>query len=851
MIIHPICYFISFLLFTISNAQEIHKLEALETLYNFTFEYINTTSIYFYFDTLEYGSNVPFLISFNLNYTNITSIEGKAYTEEDMEKIKTETLFTYNDYFHIDNNYLFPFKSANNIFTTKNMFCIKVTFIPNYNSTTLTAALTHSNETYITESIHEEFTYAQGVPKLFIYAFSRTNESNTGILFKSSNEQMNFFTEDIFTTPLPSYTQTNIYGHYRESETGFSLFTIIFISKGETIELDVDVNDKYIETSICDNKANEVRQSIEIKNAYKPFYLIETFAQQDEKYYVYFNLLDKKNVTIYHKNNINGSIDDILDDDGFVPIEHGIAVSTTKYDIFKIESERRCEFEMAYFVGETNKILKLNEMFLAVIKYNTSYNYTYTNVKEDNHYEFVVLNNKDVTIYIVELTKEYHLNNESSYYRSGALGNEYEQSLSLEFTTSNEDGEVFIRGSIARYDSFKTINLLNTTSVNFTSEGNISTAGYEDIAIELPRKDEDVNYDSISISIINKGVYTNLKVSYNIYSDFQFNHIPFKKPNQTIQSDEKYEFYIYNPYYMTHPDDVPYRAYTIGIHVDTNSTLDYEVYIEFITNDNQELHEDNEIQISQNGIYRLDNPYQQHKYMLIIVSRCTLTSSQINITLLTDGTQLKRMQPTNLMDYYLIDHKNYIFDLEVSINSENENVAEQFNVYYAFTYENDVQYNKYRKLGAILTDNDNLQLKWKSPFVNTEPVVEYKIYIDTISNAPMNYNDKSFLCYVLDLIHNGQYNFTTNSFNYYMSYNIQLNQTDTTYFAVVVGKRVSELSVNFLYEPIIFDSLSSFSNTVLVVIIVVIVVIIVIVWRSIKNKRKSESKVNNFYKLNN
>jgi tetrahydromethanopterin S-methyltransferase subunit E len=84
-----------------------------------------------------------------------------------------------------------------------------------------------------------------------------------------------------------------------------------------------------------------------------------------------------------------------------------------------------------------------------------------------------------------------------------------------------------------------------------------------------------------------------------------------------------------------------------------------------------------------------------------------------------------------------------------------------------------------------------------------------------------------------------------------MSYNIQLNQTDTTYFAVVVGKRVSELSVNFLYEPIIFDSLSSFSNTVLVVIIVVIVVIIVIVWRSIKNKRKSEFKGNNFYKLNN
>ena len=849
---HPIWYFISFLLFTISNTQEIHKIEELETLYNFTFEYINTTSLYLYFDTLEYGSNVPFLISFNSNYTNITSIEGKAYTEENMEKIKTETLFTYNDYFHIDNNYLFLFKSSNNIFSVKNIFCIKVTFIPNYNNSTntLTAALTYSNETYITESIHEEFTYAQGVPKLFIYAFTR-DDNRTGILFKSSEEQMNFFTEDIFTKPLPSFTQTNIYGYYRESETGFSLFTIMFISKGETIELDVDVNDKYIETSICDNKANEVRQSIEIKNAYKPFYLIETFAQQDEKYYVYFNLLDKKNVTIYHKNNINGSIDDILDDDGFVPIEHGIAVSTTKYDIFKIESERRCEFEMAYFVGETNKMLKVNEMFLAVIKYNTSYNYTYTNVKEDDHYEFVVLNNKNATIYVMELTEEIHINNKSSYYISGAFGNinENEQSLSLGFTTNNEDGEVFIRGTILRYDSFKIINLLNTTSVNFTSEGNKSTVGYEDIAIELPR--EDVNYDSITVSIVNKGVYTNLKVSYNVFSDFQDYHIPFKKPNQTIQSDEKYEFYIYNPYYMTHPDDVLYRRYTIGIHVDTNSTLDYEVYIEFITNDNQELHEDNEIQISQNGVYRLNNPYLQHEYMLIIISRCTLTSSQINITLLTDGTQLKRMKSTNLMDYYLIDHKNYIFDLEVSISSENENVDEQFNLYYTFTYENDVVYNKNRKLGAILTDNDNLQLKWNSPFVNRDRTMEYKIYIDTISNAPMNYNDKSFLCYVLDLIHNGQYNFTTNSFDYYMSYNIQLNQTDTTYFAVVVGKRLSELSVNFLYEPIIVEPLSSFIDTLVVVIIVVIMVIIVIVWRSIKNKRKSEFKVDNLYKLNN
>ena len=850
---HSFCYFISFLLLIISNAQEIHKLEGLETLNNFTFEYLNTTSLYFYFDTLEYGSNVPFLISFNSNYTDIISIEGKAYTEADMEKIKTETLFTYNDYFNIDNSYLFPFRSANNIFTTKNIFCFKVTFNSNYSiyynytSIPFTVALTQSNETSITESIHEEFTYAQGVPKLFIYTFSR-DDNKTGILFKSSEEQMNFFTEDIFTKPLPSYTQTNIYGHSRNSETGFSLFTIVFISKGETIELDVDVNDKHIETSICDTKANEVRQSIEIKNAYKPFYLIEEFAQQDEKYYVYFNLQDQKNVTIYHKNYINGSIDDILNDEGFVPIEHGIAVSTTKYDIFKIEAERRCEFEMAYFVGAPNKILQLNEMFLAVIKYNSLITYNYNNIIEGDQYEFDILNDKNVTIYVSGSTQVFHLNNESSHiYGSLVNISQYEQLLSLIFQTNDEDGEVFLRGTIFRYDSFKTVQLSNTSSVNFTSGTNIdsrSTINYTDIAIELPG--EDVYYDSIKVSIVNKDAYTNLNVSYDVHSDAQVRHIPFKKPSQTIQPNEKYEFYIYNPYYMTHPDDVPYKLYTIGIHVDSNSTLDYEVYIDFIINDNEELHEGNEIQISQNGIYRLDNPYHRYEYMLIIVSRCTLTSSPVNITLLTDGTQLKRMQSTNLMDYYIIDHKNYIYDLEVSIN---ETINEQFNLYYTFTYENDVEYNTNRKVRAVLTDTDNLQLKWYSPFVNKDRAMEYKIYIDTISNATTNYNDKSFLCSVLDLIHNGHYNFTFSpeSIGNEVTYNIHLDQNDTKYFAVVVGRRVSELNVDFLYEPIEFDPLASDINEALIIgiIVVIIAVIAVVVVRIIQNKRKREFTVDN------
>ena len=38
------------------------------------------------------------------------------------------------------------------------------------------------------------------------------------------------------------------------------------------------------------------------------------------------------------------------------------------------------------------------------------------------------------------------------------------------------------------------------------------------------------------------------------------------------------------------------------------------------------------------------------------------TSSQVNLKLVNDGTKLKQMQSTNLMDYYLIDHKNYIFE---------------------------------------------------------------------------------------------------------------------------------------------------------------------------------------------
>ena len=110
-----------------------------------------------------------------------------------------------------------------------------------------------------------------------------------------------------------------------------------------------------------------------------------------------------------------------------------------------------------------------------------------------------------------------------------------------------------------------------------------------------------------------------------------------------------------------------------------------------------------------------------------------------------------------------------------------------------------------------------------------------------MSDAPINYDDKSFLCSVLDLINNEQYNFTTKSSGHYISYNIQLNQTNTTYFAVVVGKSVSELNMNFLYEPIKFDvPSSSSSNTFLVVIIVVIVVLILlIVWIIVKGKRRN------------
>ena len=422
-----------------------------------------------------------------------------------------------------------------------------------------------------------------------------------------------------------------------------------------------------IDTSICDNKENEVRQSIEIKNAYKPFYLIEAFTQQNEKYYVYFNLQDLKGVTVYHKNNIDGSVDSILGDDGFVPIEHGIVVSTTKYDIFKIESTMRCEIEMAYIVNATEKTFKVNDIFIAVVNKNNPLTYTYTNVKNLDQYEFSLLNNGEVTITMRDSIEVLNMNPESNYQIFFFIGIADEESLMpLKIEATSEDGDVILRGTLMRLTSCKFLELSNATSVNITSQGNES---YPNVAIDLPQGE----YDTISVSIVNKGIYTNMIFSYDVYSTFESILVthPLKKPTKTILSNEKYEFYIYNPYYMSAPEDVNTKHYTIGIHVDTNSTLDYEVNIEFITSDNQKLHKDNEIQIAQKGVYRLDNPYQQHEHMLIIVSRCMSTSSQVNLKLVNDGTKLKQIQSTNLMDYYLIHHKNYIYDLDVSINLEN------------------------------------------------------------------------------------------------------------------------------------------------------------------------------------
>ena len=45
---------------------------------------------------------------------------------------------------------------------------VKVTLAEG-NTNSFTAALTYSDETYITQRIHEEFTYDEGVPKIFIY----------------------------------------------------------------------------------------------------------------------------------------------------------------------------------------------------------------------------------------------------------------------------------------------------------------------------------------------------------------------------------------------------------------------------------------------------------------------------------------------------------------------------------------------------------------------------------------------------------------------------------------------------------------------------------------------------------
>ena len=320
----------------------------------------------------------------------------------------------------------------------------------------------------------------------------------------------------------------------------------------------------------------------------------------------------------------------ILDDDGFVPIEHGIVVSTTKYDIFKIESTMRCELEMAYIVNATEKIFQVNDMFIAVVNKNNPLTYTYTNVKNHDQYEFRLLNDGEVTITMGDSIEVINLNAESDYHISFFLGiADEENPMPLKIETPNDDGDVIFRGTLMRLSSCKFLELTNTTSVTVTSQGNES---YPNVGIDLPRGGE---YDAISVSIVNKGIYTNMTISYDVYSTFESVLIthPLKKPTKTILSNEKYEFYIYNPHYMSAPEDVNRKHYSIGIHVDTNSTLDYEVSIEFITSDNQKLQKDNEIQIYQNGVYRLDNPDQQYKNMLIIVSmHVNLISSKFKIS---------------------------------------------------------------------------------------------------------------------------------------------------------------------------------------------------------------------------
>ena len=839
---HPICYFISFLLLTISNAEEIYKLETIETLYSFNVDSTNTTTLYFAFDTLKFGGNAQLLISFN--YPNITSIGGKAYKEAEMENIKNETSFTYTDYLHIDNNYLFPFKS--NVFSEKNMFCIKVTLAEG-NTNSFTAALTYSDETYITQRIHEEFTYDEGVPKIFIYRFEGV-EDKKGLLFLSSKEQMNLFTEDLFSKTLPSFIQTNIRGYYKESETGFNVFTIVFVSKGEKIELDVNINDKKIETSTSENKEQEAIQNIEIKNAYQPFYLIDTFAENNEGYYVYFNLHDNKHVKIYHKDNIEGSVDNMLDE-GFVPVENGFVASTTKYDIFKIECAMRCEIEMAYIDDITDKTFKINEMFIAVVKKNKPLIYTYTDVQDNDQYEFQLMNDKEVSITIGEA--EILLNSFKTYELNSLIGVGDEGSISFKLETTNDYDEVLVKGKIARNSSFKLFKLEDMNPITITSG---ESERLENIIIEMPNG----KYDSMHLSLENKDLNSHLNFTYEIYSsNYKLPHIPYKKPGEPVQIFVKSEFEIYNPYYMVMNEENVNedKKLSLVIHVESDSALAYELSVQFLITNNQDLYNNFGTQIYQNGAYRLEKPPQDTDKILIIVSRCTFTSPQVSLQFYNDGTKLKQINATDLMEYYIFEHKNYIFDVDIQV--ENENSTEQINFFYTFISE-DIQFNRNRALNQVVT-NDTVELTWESPMLNSDQIFVYKIYLSKVNDG-----EQTDLCNIIELINDNEYHFVTNSTENEVTYTMNVNQmrtntinnTNTTtittsYIGVVVGRQVgiNELNVNFIYEPITFNITSSgdvptpdptSNSTLLIVIIVVIVVLIlVIVWIIVKGKRRN------------
>ena len=801
------------LLLTLSRASvsDIHKLDTQEELFNFTIQE-NTTTLYLVIDTKDFGVNAELLLS--INYPTVNSIEGQLYSEENIENIKTETSFKHKVYFQLEDNYLLPFKSS--ALNTRTFFCVKVTFTPTGNNSTLTAVFTHSQGEYIEKSNNTSFTCEKGVPKMFIYYFNK-NDDERGLLFSSPKEQMNLFTEDLFSNTIPPVIKTNIYGYYREVTTGFNIFIIVFISKGETIEFNVNLNDKISETSYTEYKEDEVIQSIEVKNAYEPLYFIETFAHEGENHFVHLNLRNKAHTRVYHKNNLEVTNGTVLDE-GFALVESQFVASTTKYDIFKIECDVRCELEITYINADdiTEKTLKVNEMFMTVVKAGNPLMYTYSNVQYNDKYEFIVMNNKEVSITLGESTP-LMLNAETNVASGVVSGIGDEGTLTITIETANEDGEVFVQGKIVRNSLFRFEQLTDENNIIITPQVDETES---DIVVEIPQKE----YDSMHVEVSPSDYFLSINVSYALYAgDKDFVHVPFKKPNELAQAYNPHLFDIYNPYYLV--DDTKYY---LVIHLSSDATLKYEILIQLMeTTTKGVITSNQETVLTESGVYRLNKPTENASNILIIFSKCLTSSTRANLTLQNYGTNLKLMPSKNLTSHYVYEHKNYTFDLDIAIDPNNT-----IYFYYTFTNETegDLNFSGDTALKVEQETTETVNFKWKTPLWNSNRTFEYSIYLIEDHSV---YGEGIDICSIITSTPNETLNSKDNTFIKTMT----VNQTDVSYLGVVVAREPNGFNTNFIYTPSKFI-VADGDVLLLVLIIVIVLLIVAIVSVVVKGKRK-------------